>query len=351
MPFTSYKSGLTVDDEPLYRSERGSVDGVASLDGTGKIPVTELPAISLSNTFVVGSQAAMLSLTAETGDVAVRTDISKCFILAGSNPAVLGDWQELLTPPDTVLSVNSQVGIVSLLTTDVPEGANLYFTGARVLAAVLTGFVSGAGTITAADTVLSAIEKLNGNMAGYVPTSRTVSINGNTQDLSANRSYEVKGCYVLGKSTTAVSTTNTTNEEIIYSFAVAAGEVQAGDIIDIYALFTLLQSSANNKDFRIRFSSDGNIAGTNAIGFSRTTTSNQSVGYNRIIAVKNSTTIITMGQNGVGTPTSYGNQVVNTNATVTVPDLTSAFYILITTQKGLGTETLQGEFAIAKLHR
>jgi hypothetical protein len=47
----------------------------------------------------------MLALTAETGDIAVRTDLNKSFILAGSNPATLGDRQELLTPTDAVLSV------------------------------------------------------------------------------------------------------------------------------------------------------------------------------------------------------------------------------------------------------
>ncbi len=49
-------------------------------------------------------------------------------------------------------------------TDDLAEGAtNLYFTETRVRATVLTGFVSGAGTVAAADSVLSAINKLDGN--------------------------------------------------------------------------------------------------------------------------------------------------------------------------------------------
>lgn len=48
----------------------------------------------------------------------------------------------------------------------VTEVTNLYFTAARVLATTLTGFVSGAGTVSSSDTVLSAIDKLDGNIAG-----------------------------------------------------------------------------------------------------------------------------------------------------------------------------------------
>lgn len=51
-------------------------------------------------------------------------------------------------------------------TNDVPEGSNnLYFTVARVLATVLTGFTAGAGTVAATDSILQAINKIVGNIA------------------------------------------------------------------------------------------------------------------------------------------------------------------------------------------
>lgn len=52
---------------------------------------------------------------------------------------------------------------------------------AAVIAKVLTGYTSGAGTITSADSILSAIEKLNGNDALYLPLAggtMSGSING-----------------------------------------------------------------------------------------------------------------------------------------------------------------------------
>lgn len=102
------------------------------LGAGGKLASSVIPALAISETFVVASQAAMLALSAaETGDVAVRTDLNKSFILAGTNPATLAHWQELLTPTDAVLSVNGQTGAVVLTTSHITEGSNLYYTTAR----------------------------------------------------------------------------------------------------------------------------------------------------------------------------------------------------------------------------
>jgi hypothetical protein len=90
-----------------------SIGNLVEVSSGGKIDSSLLPAIAITDTFPVSSQAAMLALTAETGDIAVRTDLNKSFILAGSNPATLGDWQELLTPTDAVLSVFGRPGAVT----------------------------------------------------------------------------------------------------------------------------------------------------------------------------------------------------------------------------------------------
>lgn len=125
-------------DAKIPLTQKGAANGVATLDASTKIPQSQLPAIAITDTFVVNSQAAMLALTAETGDVAVRTDLNKTFILAGSDPTILANWQELLTPTDVVLSVNGQTGAVSLSTTNISEGSNLYFTDERAQDAVGT---------------------------------------------------------------------------------------------------------------------------------------------------------------------------------------------------------------------
>jgi hypothetical protein len=94
--------------------QKGVANGLATLGSDNKVPSAQLPAIAITDTFPVASQAAMLALTAEVGDVAVRTDLNKSFILRVAGASTLANWQELLTPTDAVLSVNGQTGAVSL---------------------------------------------------------------------------------------------------------------------------------------------------------------------------------------------------------------------------------------------
>lgn len=94
-------------------ANKNSANGYAGLGSDGKLFSNQLPSISITDTFVVGSQAAMLALTAETGDVAVRTDVNKSYILKGTDPAVLANWQELLTPTSAVTSVFGRNGAVT----------------------------------------------------------------------------------------------------------------------------------------------------------------------------------------------------------------------------------------------
>jgi hypothetical protein len=85
----------------------------------GYITASQIPPIAITNTFVVNSQSAMLAQTAQTGDIVVRTDINKSFILRAEPASTLSNWQELLTPTDSVLSVNGKTGAVTLVNTDI----------------------------------------------------------------------------------------------------------------------------------------------------------------------------------------------------------------------------------------
>lgn len=77
-------------------ASKGANSGIATLDSSGKLPTTQLPALAISDTFVVGSQAAMLALTAQAGDIAIRTDVGKTYILSTNSPATLADWKEIV---------------------------------------------------------------------------------------------------------------------------------------------------------------------------------------------------------------------------------------------------------------
>ncbi len=101
---------------------------------TGMLPSSVLPPVAITSTHVITSEVEMLALTVQEGDVAVRTDLNRSYINSTGDNLSMADWQELLTPTDTILSVNGQTGTVVLTTTNVAEGTNLYYTEARVSA-------------------------------------------------------------------------------------------------------------------------------------------------------------------------------------------------------------------------
>lgn len=110
------------------RSEKGQPNGYVPLGSNQLIPSQYLPPLAITHTFVVTSQAAMLALDAQTGDIAVRTDLNNSFILQSEPASTLSNWVELLTPGAPVQSVNGETGTVQL---DLSfTGGNLGLTGA-----------------------------------------------------------------------------------------------------------------------------------------------------------------------------------------------------------------------------
>nr|DAW17360.1 MAG TPA: hyaluronidase [Caudoviricetes sp.] len=121
-----------------------SLTYISKLDSSGKIPTSALPDISITDTFVVASEAAMLALTAQTGDVAIRTDVDKTFILKTSPATALANWQELLTTgnnqPLTLgsglsgTSYNGSAAVTAAVDSTIPRlTASQTFTGTQTL--------------------------------------------------------------------------------------------------------------------------------------------------------------------------------------------------------------------------
>lgn len=118
---------------------RNVASGIPGLDVEGKLPTSTIPAVALVAVTEVASQAAMLALTAQAGDVAVRSDQAKTYMLGGSgDPTVLANWIWLQTPSDVVLSVNGQAGVVNLSAANVgadPAGSAASAQAAAIAAA------------------------------------------------------------------------------------------------------------------------------------------------------------------------------------------------------------------------
>jgi hypothetical protein len=95
-------------------SQKGIANGIAELDSNGKVPFEHIPSTAIAEVFVVASQAEMLALPDGIGDIAIRTDLNKSFIQRANPASTLSNWNELLTPTDSVLSVDGSTGAVDL---------------------------------------------------------------------------------------------------------------------------------------------------------------------------------------------------------------------------------------------
>ena len=98
----------------------------------GKLDTAIMPSLAITDIFDAESQAAMLALSAQQGDVCRRTDEGKTYILAGSDPSEADNWKLFLMPECDVVSVNGKTGVVVLTSDNITEGgSNLYWTQTR----------------------------------------------------------------------------------------------------------------------------------------------------------------------------------------------------------------------------
>ena len=185
-------SGTDAVSINYINSIAGYANGIAPLDGSGKVPTDHLPALAITETFVVNSQANMLALTAQTGDTAVRTDVNKTFILTASPASTLGNWQELLTPTDAVQSVDGSTGAVVLSNTYLNKNGdtmlgNLTLAGApssnlHAATKAYVDTVAGSATAAAASAAAAATtyDNFDDRYLGAKSTAPSVDNDGNT---------------------------------------------------------------------------------------------------------------------------------------------------------------------------
>jgi hypothetical protein len=132
----------------------------------------------------------------------------------------------------TLASLSAGAGISYNNTTGVITSTITQYTDANARAAIslTTSGTSGAATYNSTTGVLN-VPQYAPDLSGYVPTSRTLTINGTAYDLSANRSWSVGTVTSVGLSSatsgvTIGSTPITTNGTITLAIATASGSQQ-----------------------------------------------------------------------------------------------------------------------------
>jgi hypothetical protein len=129
------------------RAQEGTSDADHVLSGKIYRIALVLTAKTITDIYDTISGAGVLSVNGFTGVVVLDTDD----ITEGTNKY----YSSSLFNTD----------FSSKSTTNLSEGTNLYYTNARGIGSTLTGFTSGSGTVGATDTILQAIQKLDGNIA------------------------------------------------------------------------------------------------------------------------------------------------------------------------------------------
>jgi hypothetical protein len=122
-------------DDKIDSSEKGAANGVATLDGSGKVPVSQLPnaIMEYQGTWDASTNSPTLADgTGSAGDVYRVTVAGTQFTPSiafdvGDYAIYNGTKWEKADMTDAVASVNGFTGVVVLDTDDVAEGTNKYF--------------------------------------------------------------------------------------------------------------------------------------------------------------------------------------------------------------------------------
>jgi hypothetical protein len=152
-----------------------------------------------------GTNATWDAISINTGDITGTLPVANggtgVTSSTGTGNVVLSNSPTLVTPalgtPSGLVGTNISGTAPSLTAGNVTTNANLTgdvtsvgnattLTNAPVIAKVLTGYVSGAGTVAATDSILQAIQKLNGNDATNANLTGMVTSVGNATTVVTN---------------------------------------------------------------------------------------------------------------------------------------------------------------------
>ena len=285
----------------------------------------------LRNTQSYTATASQTTFTVTNGYTVGQIDVyyNGARLTAADYTATNGTTIVLSTgaPVNTIIDIvtygNVGNGFVST-TSQITEGSNLYFTNARAIASTLTGYTSGIGSISSSDTILSAIQKLNGNdglklaLAGGTLTGNVIMTTGG--NLSLGYSSDQGKRLAVNGSTVLDGTVTTTNQvNAVYSSEK-----------DIYV------STSQNVNNTVLTVTGGNFANMRVIiEYISTKNNSGTVTYQ-------SGRYICFYQNNVGQFSAYANETLGTSFITWNVSLSSQ---TLTVQINPGTCNNGGEFS------
>jgi hypothetical protein len=210
--------------------DAGAALGVATLDASGKVPVSELPAAVLGALSYQGTWNASTNtptLTSSTGTKGYYYVVSVAgnTNLDGITDWLVGDWAvyngtvwQKVDNTETVTSVNGQTGAVVLTTTNVAEGTNEYFTTARARASV------SAGTGISYDNGTGVITNSAPDQTVALTDGTAIDVTGTYPNFTINNTAPDQVVSLTGAGTTSISGTYP-------NFTITSNDSKVGDVV------------------------------------------------------------------------------------------------------------------------
>ena len=100
-PANSVKNALTFGSKTYNGSSAQTITladlggqaagNYAILGSNGKLDESVIPAVAITDTYVVDTEDAMLALSAQKGDIAIRSDLNKSFVLQSTPASTLAN--------------------------------------------------------------------------------------------------------------------------------------------------------------------------------------------------------------------------------------------------------------------
>lgn len=209
MTITNSAGGITLSATGVGSVTSVSVTTANGVSGTVATPTTT-PAISLTLGAITPTSVAASGTVTGSNLSGTNTGNQTITLTGGVTGSGTGSFAATVVTNANltggVTSVGNAATVVTNanLTGDVTSVGNATtLTNAPVIAKVLTGYVSGAGTVAATDSILQAIQKLNGNDATNANLTGVITSVGNATSIASQTGTGTK--FVVDTSPTLVT--------------------------------------------------------------------------------------------------------------------------------------------------
>jgi hypothetical protein len=211
--------------------DAGAALGVATLDASGKVPVSELPAAVLGALSYQGTWDASTNTPTLTSSVGTKgyyyvVSVAGSTNLNGITDWLVGDWAvyngtawQKVDNTDAVTSVNGATGAVVLTTTNIAEGTNLYYTDVRARAS------NSAGTGISYDNITGVITNAAPDQTVVLTDGTAIDVTGTYPNFTINNTAPDQT--VVLTAGTGISTSGTYPNFTITNTSPSAG----GDVV------------------------------------------------------------------------------------------------------------------------